>query len=63
MALNSIITSIDPDFTPLVYSVATSSAQSSAITTGSSKGDLERAHSVFAFYSYVCALCDPREFR
>ena len=35
MALNSIITSIDPDFTPLVYSVATSSAQSSAITTGS----------------------------
>lgn len=35
MSQNTNITTIDPDFTPLVYTVATSSAQSSAITTGS----------------------------
>ena len=35
MSQNMNITSLDPDFTPLVYTVATSSAQSSAITTGS----------------------------
>ena len=35
MSQNTNITSIDPDFTPVVYTVNTSSAQSSAITTGS----------------------------
>lgn len=35
MSQNTNITSIDPDFTPLVYTVATSSAQSAAIVTGS----------------------------
>ena len=35
MSANSIITSIDPDFTPVVYTVGTSSAQSAAIVTGS----------------------------
>ena len=35
MSANSIITSIDPDFTPVVYTVGTSSAQSVAIVTGS----------------------------
>ena len=35
MSQNTNITSIDQDFTPVVYTVNTSSAQSSAITTGS----------------------------
>lgn len=35
MSQNTNITSIDTDFTPVVYTVGTSSAQSSAITTGS----------------------------
>ena len=35
MSQNTNITSIDPDFTPLVYTVGTSSAQSVAIVTGS----------------------------
>ena len=35
MSQNTNITSIDPDFTPVVYTVGTSSAQSVAITTGS----------------------------
>jgi len=35
MSANTIITSIDPDFTPLVYSVGNSSAQSAIIVTGS----------------------------
>lgn len=32
---NYIVTTLDPDFTPLVYTVGTSSAQTVAITTGS----------------------------
>jgi hypothetical protein len=32
---NYMVTTIDPDFTPLVYSVGTSSAQSAVIVTGS----------------------------
>ena len=35
MSQNTNITSIDPDFTALVYTVGTSSAQSVAIITGS----------------------------
>ena len=35
MSQNTNITSLDPDFTPLVYTVGTSSAQSAAIVTGS----------------------------
>ena len=35
MSANTIITSLDPDFTPLVYTVGTSSSQSSTIVTGS----------------------------
>jgi len=35
MSQNTNITSIDPDFTALVYTVGTSSAQSVAIVTGS----------------------------
>ena len=35
MSANTIITTIDTDFTPVVYTVGTSSSQSSAIITGS----------------------------
>ena len=35
MSSNTIITTIDQDFTPLVYSVTTSSTQSAVIVTGS----------------------------
>ena len=35
MSSNTIITTIDTDFTPVVYTVGTSSSQSSAIITGS----------------------------
>lgn len=35
MSSYTIVTSIDPDFTPVVYTVATSSAQSASIITGS----------------------------
>ena len=35
MAQITHITNIDPDFTPLVYNVGTSSAQSAVIVTGS----------------------------
>jgi hypothetical protein len=35
MAQITHITNLDPDFTPLVYTVATSSAQSAVIVTGS----------------------------
>ena len=35
MSANTIITTIDPDFTPVVYTVSTSSAQSVPIITGS----------------------------
>jgi len=35
MSQNTNITSIDPDFTPVVYTVGTSSSQSVSIVTGS----------------------------